>query len=91
MDDPFYEELCAWGGVEGAPKLEDPGVNCPALVREHAVRPCNFGAERFPDLSEGRLARLNHLTRQIVGIHDQNPAITEELGRGGLSHANATS
>ena len=48
MDDPFYEELCAWGGVEGAPKLEDPGVNCPALVREHAVRPRNFG-----DMSEG--------------------------------------
>jgi nitrogen fixation NifU-like protein len=43
MDDPFYEELCAWEGVEGARKLEDPGEDCPALVREHAVRPRNFG------------------------------------------------
>ena len=48
MDNPFHEDSCAWGGVEGAPKLEDPGEDCPALVREHAVRPRNFG-----EMSEG--------------------------------------
>ena len=48
MDDPFYEESCAWGGAEGAPKFEDPGEDSPALVREHAVQPRNFG-----EMSEG--------------------------------------
>lgn len=48
MDDPFYEESCAWGGAEGAPKFDDPGEDCPALVREHALHPRNFG-----DMSEG--------------------------------------
>lgn len=48
MDDPFYEESCAWGGEEGAPKFDDPGDDCPALVREHALRPRNFG-----DMSHG--------------------------------------
>lgn len=52
MENPFSEESCAWGGVEGAPKLEDPGENCPPLVREHAVRPRNFG-EMSPGLADG--------------------------------------
>lgn len=48
MDNPFHEESCAWGGAEGAPVFEDPGEDCPALVREHALRPRNFG-----DMSQG--------------------------------------
>jgi len=48
MTDPFQEDSCAWGGAEGAPKLEDPGEDCPALVREHALSPRNFG-----DMSDG--------------------------------------
>ena len=52
MDNPFHEDSCAWGGVEGAPKLEDPGEDCPALVREHAVRPRNFG-DMSPGLADG--------------------------------------
>ena len=52
MENPFSEESCAWGGPEGAPKLDDPGDDCPALVREHAVRPRNFG-EMSPGLADG--------------------------------------
>jgi nitrogen fixation protein NifU and related proteins len=52
MTDQFQEDSCAWGGVEGAPKLEDPGEDCPALVREHAVRPRNFG-DMSPGLADG--------------------------------------
>lgn len=52
MENQFSEESCAWGGAEGAPKLEDPGEDCPALVREHAVRPRNFG-EMSPGLADG--------------------------------------
>ncbi len=51
-DDPFHEDSCAWGGEEGAPKFEDPGEDCPALVREHALRPRNFG-EMSPGLADG--------------------------------------
>ncbi|MBN2108547.1 MAG: hypothetical protein JW832_14065 [Deltaproteobacteria bacterium] len=52
MDDPFYEESCAWGGEEGAPKFDDPGKDCPALVREHALQPRNFG-HMSPGLADG--------------------------------------
>ena len=52
MTDPFQEDSCAWGGVEGAPKLDDPGEDCPALVREHALRPRNFG-EMSDGLADG--------------------------------------
>jgi nitrogen fixation NifU-like protein len=51
-DDPFHEESCAWGGDEGAPTFEDPGEDCPALVREHARRPRNFG-HMSPGLADG--------------------------------------
>jgi len=52
MDNPFYEESCAWGKSEGAPVFEDPGKDCPALVREHALHPRNFG-EMSPGLADG--------------------------------------
>ncbi len=52
MDDQFSEDSCAWGGEEGAPKLSDPGADCPALVREHALRPRNFG-EMSDGLADG--------------------------------------
>jgi nitrogen fixation NifU-like protein len=52
MDDPFYEESCAWGGAEGAPKFDDPGEDCPPLVREHALQPRNFG-DMTPGLADG--------------------------------------
>lgn len=52
MTDPFQEDSCAWGGVEGAPKLEDPGKDCPALVREHAIHPRNFG-DMSRELADG--------------------------------------
>ncbi len=52
MKNPFHEESCAWGGEEGAPKFEDPGEDCPELVREHALRPRNFG-HMSPGLADG--------------------------------------
>jgi len=52
MDNPFHEESCAWGGEEGAVKFEDPGPDCPALVREHALHPRNFG-HMSPGLADG--------------------------------------
>ena len=52
MDDPFYEDSCAWGGAEGAQKLDDPGEDCPKIVREHALRPRNFG-EMSQGLADG--------------------------------------
>jgi nitrogen fixation NifU-like protein len=52
MTDPFYEDSCAWGGAEGAPKLSDPGEDCHALVREHALQPRNFG-EMSDGLADG--------------------------------------
>jgi nitrogen fixation NifU-like protein len=52
MEDQFQEDSCAWKGIEGAPKLDDPGEDCPALVREHAVRPRNFG-DMSPGLADG--------------------------------------
>jgi nitrogen fixation NifU-like protein len=52
MDNPFHEESCAWGAEEGAPKLDDPGEDCPALVREHAICPRNFG-EMSDGLADG--------------------------------------
>jgi hypothetical protein len=55
-----------------------------------AVRRQDSGPERFPDLGQGRLARFNHLARQIVGVHDGDPARAKQLGGGGLAHANAT-
>ncbi len=57
MEDQFQEDSCAWKGIEGAPKLDDPGEDCPALVREHAVRPRNFG-DMSPGLADG-YARLD--------------------------------
>ncbi|RPJ05666.1 MAG: hypothetical protein EHM37_21250, partial [Deltaproteobacteria bacterium] len=51
-DDPFHEESCAWGGQEGAVKFEDPGPDCPALVRDHALHPRNFGT-MSPGLADG--------------------------------------
>jgi hypothetical protein len=60
------------------------------IAPQPAIRPDDFSAERFPDFSEGRLAWLNDLTRQVVGIHDCRAARAEQLGGGGLAHADAT-
>jgi hypothetical protein len=56
-----------------------------------AVRPGDFGAENGQDFSQRRLARLDNLARQVVGIHYPNSTVAEQLGGGGLAHANAAS
>ena len=48
MDAPDLKHYCAYSEAEGLTSLEDPGPECNALVREHAVNPRNFG-----DMSEG--------------------------------------
>jgi hypothetical protein len=57
------------------------------IASQPAIRPNDVSAECLPDFSEGRLAWLNHLTRQVVGIHHSSTALAEQLGGGGLAHA----
>jgi hypothetical protein len=81
MQDVF--ELPASGGV-------GKNAACQFIAAQLAVRPGELGAEGCQHFSQRRLARLNDLARQVVSVHHRNPARTEELGRGGLAHANAT-
>jgi hypothetical protein len=60
------------------------------IAAQSAIRPGDLGAEGGQNLRQGRLAGLNDLSRQIVGIHYWHPARAKEPGRGGLAHANAT-
>jgi hypothetical protein len=60
------------------------------IASQPAIRPNDSRAERFPDLRQSWLARLNHLTRQVVGIHDCRAARAEQLSGRGLAHADAT-
>ncbi len=44
------------------------------VAAQPAIRPGNLRAEGGQDLRQGRLPKLNDLARQVVGIHDRNPA-----------------
>jgi hypothetical protein len=68
------------------------GKNAPRefIAAQLAIRPGDLGTEGCQNLSEDRLARLHDLSGQLVGVHHRNPARAEELGRGGLAHADAT-
>jgi hypothetical protein len=67
------------------------GENAPRqfFAAQPPVRPGHFGAKSGQDFGQGRLARLDDLARQVVGIHYTDSAVTEQLGAGGLAHANA--
>ena len=64
MEDVF--EPLAGGGV---------GENAAGqfIAAQSAVRPDDFGAEGCSNLSERRLAGLNDLPRQVVGVHHRTP------------------
>ena len=58
------------------------------IATQMAIRPEDFSAKGLLDLSEARLAGLNKLPSQVVGVHHPHPAVAEEPGRSGFAHAN---
>ena len=49
------------------------------IAAQTAIRSGDLRAKGRHDLGQGRLAGLNDLARQVVGIHDRNAALPEEL------------
>ena len=58
------------------------------LTPQMAILTNDLGAKHSLDLSQSRLARLNHLPRQVVSIHYRNAARPEQLSGVGFAHAN---
>ena len=65
------------------PVSENNGSQLTAI--EGAVRVEDGLAERFHDLTPGRLVRLHNITGQFVGIDDDRAAMLEHLGDGALA------
>ncbi len=65
------------------PVSENDGSQFTAI--ESLVRVEDGLAERFDDLSPGRLARLHNIAGQLVGINHDRAALLEHLGHGAFT------
>jgi len=90
----------------GAPKQADTGVEDTLelfaggrlgkdaagqfAAEQVAVRGNDSGSEGLADLGEGRLAGLDDLAGELVGVNDWDVPFAEEASTGGLAHADAT-
>jgi len=59
------------------------------VAAEAAIRTDDVRAERSSDFRESRLARLDELTSENIGVDDGEAALAEERCRGGFTHADA--
>ena len=70
------------------PVSENDGSQFTAI--ESVVRVEDGLAERFDDLSPGRLARLHNIAGQLVGINHDRAALLEHLRDGALAGSDAS-
>lgn len=60
------------------------------VALQAAVRTDDFPAKGLFDFSQSRLAGLNYLPGQIVGVHHRHCPRAQQVGGGGLAHPDAT-
>ena len=60
------------------------------LAAQAALRVEDIGTEDLRDFRKSGLSRLDDLTGQLIRIHHRDPALAQELGGGGFTHAHAT-